>query len=249
MGFGIASAPALRRLPTWALLAAACTVLGLTPFVQDWLNTPGALNNPRMAGWIRGTQEVVSGGHLRLAAAEGQFPIFPWLSLYIVGLAAGRWIHERNHRPITWLTLGCLGLGGAAAIAWAAGLQGARLDVLERTLRINVPFFPASPTEALLLLGAVLLAVRIGLLVDERRELSSRGPLVVLGRASLTLLLLHVVVFREATRPIDVWQNLSPSAALTTMIGFIFLAAIAAWRWQKIGYRYGAEWMLRKMAP
>jgi uncharacterized membrane protein YeiB len=133
--------------------------------------------------------------------------------------------------------------------AWAAGSHDAELTLIERSLRFNIPFFPASPAEVLVLMGVVLLAVRVGLAFEVWRPFSSRAFMVTLGRASLTLLLLHVVLFREVSRPLGLWQALSPSHALSMMIGFVILAGLAAQAWQRVGYRGGAEWMLRGIAP
>jgi uncharacterized membrane protein YeiB len=242
----------LRRLSTPLLLAGAALVLASTPLLQDWLATPGHLDNTRMAGWARPNTPggpTLPWAPVRLALAEGQFPVFPWLSLYILGLASGRWIVAGRHKSVVQLGVACLVLGGAMAGAWAGGLRNETLTVLERTLRFNVPFFPASPSEVLLLSGLVLTAVFVGISVEKRRELSSRGFLVTLGRASLSLLLLHVVLFREVSRPLGLWQALPPGTALAIMIGFVAVAALAARQWQRVGYRGGAEWMLRRIAP
>jgi uncharacterized membrane protein len=252
MGFGIALAPLFRRLPTKALWGLVVLLLVATPFVQEWLQTPGELSNPRMAGWADGrpgSGDVVAGGHLRLALAESQFPILPWLSIYVAGLACGRLIVEKKLREIRGVAITCLVLGGGMALLWFGGLRSNRLDVLERALRLNVPFFPASAVEVLLLLGVGTLALYVGQIVERRVQLSERGVLVVLGRASLTLLLLHVFLFREVSRPLDLWQSLSPGYALSWMIGFVVVAAIACRMWQRTRYRFGAEWLLRKLAP
>ena len=65
----------------------------------------------------------------------------------------------------------------------------------------------------------------------------------------LTLLILHVWLFREATRPIGVWQALEVGPATAVLFGFVVIAAVASWQWQRVDYRYGAEWLLRKLAP
>ena len=54
------------------------------------------------------------------------------------------------------------------------------------------------------------------------------------------------MLFREASRPFGLWQSLPPTTALAIMIGFVIFASLVARQWQRIGYRGGAEWMLRK---
>ena len=86
MGLAIATAPLWRRLGERALLAAEPVILLLTVAVQSFLGTPALLDNPRM----RDTS--LPGGPLRLALAEGQFPVLPWLALFLVGMVIGRWL-------------------------------------------------------------------------------------------------------------------------------------------------------------
>src|SRR5690606_31383533 len=94
MGFGIASAPLWRRLGDRGLLVAAAAILALTPALQAALSTPLQLDNPRMAGigleLADGESAFLTAAPLRIALAEGQFPIFPWLSFFLFGLWSGR---------------------------------------------------------------------------------------------------------------------------------------------------------------
>lgn len=69
----------------------------------------------------------------------------------------------------------------------------------------------------------------------------------MLGRASLTLLLVHVPLFREATRPYGYWHGLSASETLATIAVFLLLAIGVSLPWQRVGYRGGAERLLRKL--
>jgi len=246
MGLGMLTTPVLRRLPTAALLGLALAVLAATGFVQHALSTPLSLDNPYMAGRSPQSPEAWTG--LRIAVAEGQFPIFPWFSFYIAGIACGRFVAADK--------LGRIGaLAGAAAAVGLVGVAASRLvpaipgSPLWRTTRLNVPFFPASPTLVVLLLAAVLAGIWLVMAWDRKRALAPSNVLVTLGRASLTLLLLHVWLFREATRPIGVWQALEVRTALTVLLGFVLVAALASRLWQRVDYRYGAEWLLRKLAP
>jgi uncharacterized membrane protein YeiB len=75
-----------------------------------------------------------------------------------------------------------------------------------------------------------------------------RHPLVTLGRASLTLLMLHVVLFRELSRPIGWWHGFSAGPALAVVLAFVALAVVLTRWWQRYDYRGGAEWLLRRLA-
>ncbi len=248
MGFGMMLGPVWRRLPTSALLGLTLAVLVATPFVQRGLGTPDRLWNYQMAGFLdEAMTQPRPWAPLYIAVAEGQFPIFPWLAFFLFGTAAGRFIVEDRLRPVAVIAGSSLAVGAVFAVGFHV-LKVPWMLANWRTFRVPIPFFPTSPTFVLLLIGIVGLAVVIALAIERRRPLSERGILVTLGRASLTLLILHVVMFREWTRPIDVWQNLTPSEVFVVTFAFIGLAAVAARLWQRVGYRYGAEWVLRKIA-
>ena len=88
----------------------------------------------------------------------------------------------------------------------------------------------------------------VGLYVKNVRAPNDPPALVTLGRASLTLLMLHVVLFRELSRPIDWWRNLPAETTLLVIFVFVIAAAVGTRLWQRVGYRGGAEWLLRKLA-
>ncbi len=246
MGLGMLTTPLWRRLPTSALLGLAFAVLAATGFVQAWLDTPLHLTNDYMAGRAPSSPQQYTA--LRLALAEAQFPVFPWFSFFLAGLACGRWVSEGKLDLIAKLAGGVLGLGLVGVIVHGS-IVVPKTSVASRTLALNVPFFPASPTLVALLLAAVLIGIWAVMAIERRRALADANPLVTLGRASLSLLLLHVWLFREATRPVGMWQSLSLGAALAVLLGFIAFAALASRLWQKVDYKFGAEWLLRKLAP
>jgi uncharacterized membrane protein len=245
MGLGMLLTPLLRRLPTAALIALALAVLGATGFVQVALDVPLGLDNDYMSG--RSQHSPQSWTAVRIMVAEGQFPIFPWFAFYLAGLACGRFIATDELERI-WMLAG--GLAACASVGLLLrSLQPSSTSVAGRSSVLSVPFFPASPTLVSLLLVAVLLGIWAMMAWDRRRPLRDDNPIVTLGRASLTLLLLHVWLFREATRPIGVWQALDIGPAFALLGGFLLFAAIGARLWQRADYRFGAEWLLRKLAP
>jgi uncharacterized membrane protein len=238
MGFAMATAPVWRRLSDRGLLLAAVAVAVGAIAVQSAIDTPLQLTNELMRDTSR------PGGALRLALAESQFPVLPWLAPFLVGMAAGRWIAARRFGAIARLGLVALVLG---AVGLGVGLTGPLPLLWRRAFGVHLGFFPASITIVALLLGVVLLVIALVAWRDDREPLSDTHPLVVLGRASLTLLLLHVPLFREATRPLGYWQALEAGTVLAIIFAFLAFAVIAARLWQRVGYRGGAEWLLRKL--
>lgn len=240
MGFAMALAPLWRRLPSWALLVGCAAVLTSTVAVQLWLDTPIPLSNPRM----RDTS--LPGGPLRLALAEGQFPILPWLTFYLAGTCAGRWISSGRVGRIALLGLAFGAVGGIGRLlVWQRVVTH---EWLRRGFELHLGFYPASVAIVGMLLGGALLLIAFVAWVEDKRSLGAGNPLVALGRISLTLLMLHVVLFRELSRPIDWWRGLSASTTLVVIFSFVALSLLAARYWQRVGYRFGAEWLLRKIA-
>jgi uncharacterized membrane protein len=246
MGLGMLVTPVLRRLPTPVLLAFGLVILAATGWVQATIGVPLRMDNPYMAG--RAPNSPQDWTALRIAVAEGQFPILPWFSFYVAGLACGRFLAADKLGHIARLAGGVVALG-LVGVMCSKLLPVAGASVLGRTTVLTVPFFPASPTLAALLLGIVLLGIAGMMAWDRWRPLSDNNLLVTLGRASLTLLIVHVWLFREATRPIRMWQALEIGEAFAVLCGFLVIAALGSWLWQRIDYRYGAEWLLRKLAP
>ncbi|HVH99928.1 MAG TPA: DUF418 domain-containing transporter [Enhygromyxa sp.] len=245
MGFGMLVTPLLRRVPTPALLGIGLAILLATGWVQAQIGVPIRLDNPYMSG--RSPRSPDEWTALRIAVAEGQFPIFPWFSFYVAGLACGRWIAADKLRHVATLAGSVLAVGllGVALRGLLAITPGTAIG---RTTALTIPFFPASPTLAALLLGAVLLGIAAVMAWDRQRPLSDNNLLVTLGRASLTLLIVHVWLFREATRPVGMWQALGVGETFAIISGFVVFAAVGSWLWQRVDYRFGAEWLLRKLA-
>ena len=231
--------PALRRLSRAGLLAVMAAVLAATPLAQHWLGTPMPLDNARMR------DVTLAGGALRLAMVEGQYPVFPWLAVYVGGFVAGRDLRAARVRSLGQLALAMVAAGG---VACGFEVSEAVHPVLARAFRLPVPFFPASVTIVMLLLGATLLAVTLAARREIRRPVAPTNVLVALGRASLTVFVLHVWLFREAGPRLGLWRTLSPATTLAA-IGLVGALTMGlARRWQRVEYRYGAEWLVRKLA-
>lgn len=247
MGFAMALAPIWRRMSTPAILTLCALVLCGSVAAQHGLATPRMLDNARMR------DVTLPGGVLRLALVEGQFPILPWLTFYLAGFVAGRWIVADRPASIGGMGLAFLALGGLGNLLYKLVGQSPALSLdvqrlFFRAFGLQLGFFPASIAIVSLLLGGVLLLVGAMTWWERRRPLSDRHPLVTLGRASLTLLMLHVPLFREATRPVGLWRGLSAEITLIAISVLMAVVILGSLLWRRIDYRYGAEWLLRRVA-
>lgn len=261
MGVGMMSMPLWRRLPTGVVLGVGLAVLASTGVLQAAVGVPLELDNRYMSGRAPHSPDALAG--VRIALFEGQFPVFPWFSFFLAGVACGRWVEAKQLGRIASLagSVAALGLVGVLLRSVASGPS---TGVLARTTSLRVPFFPASPTLVALLLAGVLFGIWAVMAYERRWSIRENNPLVTLGRASLTLLIFHVFWFRELTRTDGWWQALPPlrwlgehmhwwrslsvGEAMAVLWGFVAFAAVASWAWQKVDYKYGAEWVLRQVA-
>lgn len=250
MGLAIVTAPLWRRLSSAVLLALEAVLLAVTVAAQHWLRTPVLTTNEFMRDLDR------PGGALRLALVEGQFPVLPWLGLFLVGMVVGRWLVAERSERVGSLCRVCLALGFTLMVLGLAAAQVPALDFLRaapwsRVVSVRTSFYPAGPGIVLLLQAGVLLMLHVALQIERSKQAAGgdrdAGVLVCLGRASLTLLLVHVVLFREISRPLGAWQAFSWPVSLLIIAAWIALCAVFARAWQRHGYRFGAEWLLRRL--
>lgn len=240
IGFALIIAPLFRRLNTSMLIVIGVVVLIATVFMQNALGTPPFLSTERMR------RLDLPGGFLRLALAEGQFPVFPWLYIFLIGIIAGRWFRDDSVSRILSMAIITFTVGVLLSLPHILGIEFAVRGPFHRFFQIALGFYPAHPPIILLLSSLVLLC--IALLRIEFQRTFSRNVLVCLGRTSLTMFFVHVFVFRELSHHLHFWQIFTTGETLLLIFGFWFLIAMASFWWQKSGYRFGAEWLLRRVS-
>lgn len=229
--------PVLRRASDTGLLVTFTGLLLLTVAVQTALQTPPAMFNPR----LRDTS--LPFGALRLALAEGHFPLLPWLSFATLGIWTGRRIESGRTKSLYALAGMLL---GAFVVLRLPTLFASAVELRRLPLRslINVTFYPATVAFVLALSGVSVLLLAVATRWDGRGRLV-RNWLVPLGRTSLTLLCVHVVGFREGSRALGLYQRLPPAGALGTIATVLVLWALLARAWARVDYRYSLEWWIR----
>jgi uncharacterized membrane protein len=240
IGFGMLLAPLWRRLGVRGVLAVMLCVIAVTPLVQAWLDTPLRLANPRMRDLSH------PGGPFRLALAESQYPILPWLSVYLAGFAGGLWIRRGQPGRVALLGAVALLAGGVGVLVYQAIGRGAP-ELVTRAFKVGIGWFPCSSSMVSLMLGLCMLLVAGGIALERRRPLGPYHPMVTLGRASLTIFMVHLPLFRELSRPVGAWGSLEAGATLGVIFGFLALCVVLTMAWRRHDFRYGAEWVLRKL--
>ncbi len=241
MGVGIMLAPLWRRMSSGALLGVVAIVLAATPLVQAWVDTPAELTNPEMRDVSQ------PGGALRLAFIGSQYSLLPWLSTFVVGFWAGRALERDRLRSIVVVGVGLFAVGAVGHLL--VRLTGAsEPDLLWRAFRLALGWFPPSVAIVVLLTGPTLWILVAAVRWQRRRPLAPDHALVVLGRISLTVFVVHAPLFRELSRPLGLWSALSPGPTFAVIAAFTIACLVLGKWWARHDYRYGAEWLMRRIA-
>ncbi len=242
IGFALMTAPLLRRMPTRALMWLFFVVLVTTIVLQTWLDTPYRLFNNNM------DSPTKPGGLLRFIAAEGFFPVFPWLAFFIAGMITGRWLLEGRLSNVWRAGVFLFAIMAVLLAFYYSGISFTRSKSLIRFFMLRTTFYPAMTPITLFLIGISLLFVYLSIQLDKKITFRSSNFLVCLGRASLTFLILHVAVIREGAFHFRYWHTLSGVPGALTVLAILAFFSVAAVLWRKVNYRFGFEWLLRLAA-
>lgn len=242
IGIAVMLSPLLQRISSPYLLTLTAIVIVATAVLQTYLGTPFRLFNQQMS------DPVNVYGFLRHIFAEGFFPIFPWLAYFIAGMVSGRWLSQKEKTKIGYLAAVLFGLFLILALLDAAAPPFTQNPYLIRFFTVIPTFYP-SLTPIILLLISLSLFFLLGFTaLEEKTKLRSVKFLSCLGQCSMTLLIVHVAVIRGAAHHFHFWQTFPVAeAVLLTLITLLAFTLIAC-QWRKVGYRYGTEWLLRKVS-
>ncbi len=231
--------PALNRAPLWMIGALCLGVFAATPLVQTWLGTPIYLPEVRL------NDASLPGGVLRLAVAEGHFPLLPWMSFFLLGIIAHRLFRREARTSITVLVATLITSGAALALLYRHGFAFATYGPLYRAFVFAPYFFPAHLPLILMLAGTALACtVAFSRPPDGGNGITLR-VLSRFGRGSLSLFFFHVVLFNTLGRLLGVYRSFPVESAWLIIIGFLLVCAAALRPWNRHGLRYGLEWLVR----
>lgn len=239
IGSGMFLTPLLRRFNPVILFSLSAVILFATVLLLNTFNTPRYLSNED----LRGDGSIT--GVIRLAFFEGHFPLFPWLALFITGFISGRWISVKSYNNIL----------KAAAVFFTTAiiiflLKQGDFSLLKNTIGvrffiINLYMYPAYPIQFMTLSAASLLSVYLILRAERKITISSGNILVLTGRVSLTVFILHIVIIRNFMMKSGFWQTFTEPVTVMLQIAVLLFIMSAVYFWRKIEFRYGFEWLLR----
>lgn len=237
IGFGILVTPLLRRLPVWALMVTMLVVVVLTVVGQSFLNTPLYLS------WGRMQNVSMNGGVLRLILFEGHFPVFLWMSFFAGGMLIGKLLTAGKITQLTYLAVSSFLIAGIIFIVNQVYSPGAPFA---RLFAVSILFYPVTPFFFFTLFPLVIVCLLVFRAIGLRWHFKASNPLVCLGRSSITIYFSHIIIGAALVR-----ANAMPSFPGSTMLVplaviFVVFAALAV-VWQRYDYKYGPEWLLRKV--
>ena len=223
------------------LLGLALPIAGLCLRLELWLHALIALGIVVLTPWLH---RAIGYGPLlpdhlaypwpawRRLLVDGWFPMFPWLGVALLGGVAGR-LDPLGESRRPWL----VPLGTVLTTLGALGWWLAPPAIVTR-MGYSELFYPPSPQYLGLALGSVFLVLA---LFDKLERRFSLSWLVVLGRSSLMLYVIHVALIAFV---LDEWFEGQTLPAYLTLYAVMAVSLWGlAWATQR-----GRRWLKRTSA-
>jgi uncharacterized membrane protein len=212
LGLALPLAGLCLRLELWAHLLIATAIVLVTPWLHRAVGYGPLLPHHLAYPWPA----------WRRLLLDGWFPVFPWLGLALLGGVLGR-LNPLSDARRPWLVPLGFGLMALGAVAWWV----APPPIVTRAGYSEL-FYPPSPQYLAVALGAVLLTLA---LFDKLERRFSLAWLVVLGRSSLLLYVIHVALIAFV---LDEWFQGQTLPAFLALYGVMALSLWAlAWATQR----------------
>ena len=232
IGFGTVVSLLFFRFHSILMSLLAVFLLVVEGLFQQLLETPVVLTTTffrNYGGWS---------GILRYAFVEGHFPIFPWYPLFILGIIVGRLIINKSYTRIAIL--------GVAILAGSlfSAIIGNRLD-LWRYFQISPNFYPTNLPIMLFLSSVVLFLIVIFIKFESWFE--RRNFFTYPGRLTLTILFVHIVLFKEVSENMGYYKIYSMRDTFLIISMVLVVIFIISYLWSKLKFFGSLEWIIRKM--
>ena len=241
IGLGICLSPLMRNINSSLLFIIALLVVVSSVALLSHYGMPRYFSN----SFMRGTYSAA--GIVKLASFNGNFPVFPWMALFIAGFVSGRWIHSKKY--INILKTSCIILfAGLLLLAVKQGnFSFFNNDWGRRLLMVNLYMYPAYPVQFLALSAATLVLIYLSIRAGKKFTLSENNIIVLLGRVSLSVFILHIVIIRNFMVLSGLWQSFSAPVTVLLQLSVIAIIMLTVYFWKRIDFRYGPAWLLRQV--
>ena len=240
IGTGLILTPLIFKFPQKVLFVITGIIIAAAPLLIMIFNLPRYFSNELMASFS-GIGDIFS--H---AIVSGNFPVFPWMALFISGIAAGKWIAEENYSAIIKAALFTAACALILVMIKYSGLSFVYSPWCEKIFVINLYMYPAYPVQFLFLSFLALLSLYAVLLLDKKFVFSSGNILALTGRVSLSIFMLHIIIIRNFMVHSGYWKSFDAMEASALQIAVLLFIFAAVFLWRKADFKYGFEWLLRK---
>lgn len=242
IGFCFLIVPLIKRFKKQTIVVLILSLILLTYMVQTGLETSIKLTNKNMSDM------TLNLAFIRIALAEGHFPILPWITFFLLGYLTIDLFQEKDKAlslifiGITMLFVGSILLGIGAAFP---DLKESNIFV--RLLYLKPRFYPLILPMLLFLLGLVLIVMELIKLICHKLSIGENNPIVVIGRYSLTIFFTHVYL-KLFLYHFKLSQTFSKFVTMFSIIGALLLFTALSYWAKHTKYKYSLEGLLRRLS-
>lgn len=239
IGFGLMVVPLLQKTGKAGHVIMFFAVFIIAITAQTYLNTPQNIGNRWMSDMSLPFPLA------RFAFVEGHFPVFPWLAFFIFGYGSAGLISAGRFKNL--FVIGVLLFFLSAILTLMPQLFPLiKSDpFFSRLVSLKPRFYPMLGPVFFLLTGSLPFIIFIFYKLAKHVKVFS-VIFIPLGRISLTVFITHVFI-KQLVYILGIAESFSkwPTIGMTVLVlGFyIFLER----NWRKTCYRFGFEWILRKL--
>ncbi|MBV1933554.1 MAG: DUF1624 domain-containing protein [Parvibaculaceae bacterium] len=183
-------------------------------------------------------------GFVRNLFFNGWHPVIPWMSFFFVGLALSRL--DLGSAKIQTKILGT----GTAALILAYAYSGLIGPTLGEEMKDLVSLLPVPPMPQYVLAGtgAGLFVIGGSLVLFRTERMKILQPLVLTGRQTLTLYILHIFVGMGVLEAFGLIGGQPSENAILASFIFAGLSVGYVSAWQIIFKTGPIEWLMRRLA-
>jgi uncharacterized protein len=224
----------------WLLLIGGVAAVGAAA-LQWWAFETGHDTSWLFTGWYTWGQYRSPRRLLFDTFVNGTHPLLPWLAFLCAGMVIGRYL------PLSSTLRRALTAAGVLLVGGTYFARSVFDDTRLRSRLFATDPFSRSLNYTLCALGSSIAAFCIiGWIANTTRSSRLTQAFAAAGRTTLTLYVLHALLFNAV---VNRWHLIRPAGldvALSFAAGFWVVAIVAAALWQR---RFGigpAEWFYRK---
>lgn len=224
----------------WLIVVGAIAAISAAA-LQWWAFETDRDTHWLFAGWYSATPYRSPRRLVFDTFVNGTHPLLPWLVFLCAGMVIGRYVPMRSELRQVLAALGVLLVSGTYLVKHQFA------DTALRAQLLATNSFSRSLNYSICALGSSITAFCvIGWIAERTRASHVTRALAAAGRTTLTLYVLHALVFNAVVKR---WHLIRPAGLDVAVVfagGFWVVAIVAAALWQQ---RYGigpAEWFYRK---